>query len=123
MHNWDTNTSTQPIDFVNNFHTRFAKNFIGSLVAYMTAACSVPSQRPSVLKRGIVAAPERRAVEIGTGILREDGTVVANTDTLNDSYGFGVGMRGTGIFFSIKPGVPNLFGVSDPRGVGCVAHE
>src|SRR5205814_7178942 len=46
------------------------------------------------------------------------GNAVANTTTLNDSFGSGVVVRGAGFLlnnemddFSSKPGVPNLFGV------------
>lgn len=47
------------------------------------------------------------------------GCAVANTTTLNDSYGSGLVVRGAGFLlnnemddFSSKPGVPNLFGVT-----------
>jgi gamma-glutamyltranspeptidase/glutathione hydrolase len=47
------------------------------------------------------------------------GNAVANTTTLNDSYGSGVVVQGAGFLlnnemddFSAKPGVPNLFGVT-----------
>jgi gamma-glutamyltranspeptidase / glutathione hydrolase len=51
-------------------------------------------------------------------ILDAQGNAVANTYTLNDSYGDGVVVDGAGFLlnnemddFSIKPGVPNLYGV------------
>lgn len=51
-------------------------------------------------------------------ILDADGNAVANTYTLNDWYGNGVVVEGAGFLlnnemddFSIKPGVPNMYGV------------
>jgi gamma-glutamyltranspeptidase/glutathione hydrolase len=51
-------------------------------------------------------------------IVDAKGNAVANTTTLNDSYGSGIVVRGAGFLlnnemddFSSKPGVPNLFGV------------
>jgi gamma-glutamyltranspeptidase/glutathione hydrolase len=51
-------------------------------------------------------------------IVDRRGNAVANTTTLNDSFGSGVVVRGAGFLlnnemddFSSKPGVPNLFGV------------
>jgi gamma-glutamyltranspeptidase/glutathione hydrolase len=51
-------------------------------------------------------------------IVDAKGNAVANTTTLNDSYGSGIVVRGAGFLlnnemddFSAKPGVPNLFGV------------
>jgi gamma-glutamyltranspeptidase/glutathione hydrolase len=51
-------------------------------------------------------------------ILDADGNAVANTYTLNDWYGDGVVVEGAGFLlnnemddFSIKPGVPNMYGV------------
>ena len=51
-------------------------------------------------------------------ILDADGNAVANTYTLNDWYGNGVVVEGAGFLlnnemddFSIKPGVPNIYGV------------
>ncbi|MFP3334394.1 gamma-glutamyltransferase, partial [Pseudomonas sp. SIMBA_064] len=50
-------------------------------------------------------------------IVDKDGNAIANTYTLNFSYGTGLVADGTGILlnnemddFSIKPGVPNMFG-------------
>ena len=51
-------------------------------------------------------------------IVDEDGNAVANTYTLNFSYGTGLVAEGTGILlnnelddFSAKPGVPNAYGL------------
>lgn len=51
-------------------------------------------------------------------VLDRDGNAVAITYTLNDEFGSGYVFRGTGVLannemddFSIKPGVPNLYGV------------
>jgi len=51
-------------------------------------------------------------------IIDADGIIVSNTYTLNDSYGSGVTIRGTGILmndemddFTSKPGVPNDYGL------------
>lgn len=67
-----------------------------------------------------VAAGEVREKEQTThfSIVDAAGNAVANTTTLNDSYGSGIVVRGAGFLlnnemddFSAKPGVPNLFGV------------
>lgn len=51
-------------------------------------------------------------------IVDRDGNIVSNTYTLNDSYGSGVTIRGTGVLmnnemddFTSKPGVPNFYGL------------
>ena len=51
-------------------------------------------------------------------VVDADGNVVANTYTLNDLYGSGVTIKGTGVLlndemddFTSKPGTPNLWGV------------
>jgi gamma-glutamyltranspeptidase/glutathione hydrolase len=51
-------------------------------------------------------------------VVDPDGNVVANTYTLNDLYGSGVTIKGTGVLlndemddFTSKPGTPNLWGV------------
>ncbi len=51
-------------------------------------------------------------------IVDNDGNVVTNTYTLNDSFGSGVTARGTGVLlndemddFTSKPGVPNIYGL------------
>ena len=58
-------------------------------------------------------------------VIDQWGNAVANTYTLNGSYGNGVVVEGTGFLlnnemddFSVKPGVPNMYGV-----VGSVANE
>ena len=58
-------------------------------------------------------------------IVDRDGNAVANTYTLNTDFGSGVVVRGAGFLlnnemddFSIKPGVPNFYGV-----VGSTANE
>ena len=52
-------------------------------------------------------------------IVDRNGNAVANTTTLNDSYGSGIVVRGAGFLlnnemddFSAKPGAPNLYGVT-----------
>jgi gamma-glutamyltranspeptidase/glutathione hydrolase len=51
-------------------------------------------------------------------VIDEEGNVVSNTYTLNNSYGSGVTARGTGVLlnnemddFTSKPGVPNAYGL------------
>jgi gamma-glutamyltranspeptidase/glutathione hydrolase len=51
-------------------------------------------------------------------IVDSDGNIVSNTYTLNDSYGSGATIRGTGMLmnnemddFTSKPGVPNFYGL------------
>lgn len=64
------------------------------------------------------AAPPESASTTHFSILDAEGNVVANTYTLNDSFGSGVMAHGTGILlnnemddFTSKPGVPNLYGL------------
>jgi len=84
--------------------------------------------------RGADIAPDRRTppAAIHAGAVRHEseqtthfsvvdrhGDAVANTTTLNDSYGSGIVVRGAGFLlndemddFSARPGVPNLYGVT-----------
>ncbi len=85
-------------------------------------------------RRGAGIAPDRRtapdSVRAGDpvheseqtthfSIVDRDGNAVANTTTLNDSYGSGIVVRGAGFLlnnemddFSARPGTPNLYGVT-----------
>ena len=76
----------------------------------------------------LVDAPEGAAGGTNTthfSILDKDGNRVAGTITLNAGFGSGLMVRGTGLIlnnqmddFSIKPGVPNIYGL-----VGASANE
>jgi gamma-glutamyltranspeptidase/glutathione hydrolase len=72
---------------------------------------------PSVIRCG--AVPRESEETTHFSVVDRQGTAVANTTTLNTSYGSGVVVRGAGFLlnnemddFSAKPGVPNLYGVT-----------
>jgi gamma-glutamyltranspeptidase/glutathione hydrolase len=71
---------------------------------------------PSAVSHGAFGKEHEETTHFS--IVDKWGNAVANTTTLNDSFGSGVVVRGAGFLlnnemddFSSKPGVPNLFGV------------
>lgn len=63
-------------------------------------------------------------------VVDDEGNVVANTYTLNDSFGSGVTARGTGVLmndemddFTSKPGVPNLYGLIQGEANSIAPHK
>ena len=59
-----------------------------------------------------------------------EGNVVTNTYTLNDTYGSGVTIKGTGVLmndemddFTAKPGVPNLYGLIQGEANSIAPHK
>lgn len=72
----------------------------------------------SDVKAGEVTSTEEHEQTTHFSIVDTDGNAVAQTTTLNDSYGSKVVVRGAGFLlnnemddFSIKPGVPNMYGL------------
>jgi gamma-glutamyltranspeptidase/glutathione hydrolase len=70
----------------------------------------------STIKEGPIALQESKQTT-HLSVVDADGNAVAVTTTLNDSYGSHVVVAGSGFFlndemddFSIKPGVPNMYG-------------
>ena len=68
------------------------------------------------IKEGLIAVQESKQTT-HLSVVDADGNAVAVTTTLNDSYGSHVVVAGSGFFlndemddFSIKPGVPNMYG-------------
>jgi gamma-glutamyltranspeptidase/glutathione hydrolase len=101
----------------------FAPAPIGKLIGkdYATtrAAEIRPDRRtpPSAIDRGVFTAESTQTTHFS--IVDRWGNAVANTTTLNDSYGSGIVVRGAGFLlnnemddFSAKPGAPNLYGVT-----------
>ena len=69
------------------------------------------------VKWGVFAGQEGMETTHYT-VVDKDGTVVTNTDTINDLYGSRVTIKGTGVLmndemddFAARPGKPNLFGL------------
>ncbi len=91
-----------------------AREYIGTLGATIDPARATPSRALS----GGDPAPYESPETTHFTVVDADGGIVANTYTINDSYGSGVTIEGTGILFNdemddftAKPGSPNLFGL------------
>jgi gamma-glutamyltranspeptidase / glutathione hydrolase len=72
---------------------------------------------PDAIRPGLEAHESEQTTHFS--IVDRHGNAVANTTTLNDSYGSGIVVRGAGFLlnnemddFSAKPGAPNLYGVT-----------
>jgi gamma-glutamyltranspeptidase / glutathione hydrolase len=85
--------------------------------AGLRAGISMQQATPSMLLPG-VSAPEQRTNTSHFSIIDRDGNMVAVTQTVNLPYGNALVVPGTGFLlnnemddFSIKPGVPNAFGL------------
>ncbi len=79
-----------------------------------------PAKRtdPATLKEGAPRGKREKEETTHFSIVDAKGNAVANTYTLNDSYGSGIFVQGAGFLlnnemddFSIKPGVRNMYGV------------
>jgi gamma-glutamyltranspeptidase/glutathione hydrolase len=79
-----------------------------------------PAKRtdPATLTEGAPRGVHEKEETTHFSIVDRRGNAVANTYTLNDSYGSGLWVKGAGFLlnnemddFSIKPGVPNMYGV------------
>jgi gamma-glutamyltranspeptidase/glutathione hydrolase len=91
-----------------------SKDYAASLRAQIDPARATPS---SAVKPGNLAPYESKQTT-HFSVMDRDGNAVANTYTLNWSYGSGIVAKGTGILlnnemddFSAKPGEPNAFGL------------
>ena len=86
--------------------------------ASLAATIDMKKARPSAdVAPGIAPLPESEDTT-HFSVIDRDGNVVANTYTLNLSYGSGISVRGAGFLlnnemddFVSKPGVPNAFGL------------
>jgi gamma-glutamyltranspeptidase/glutathione hydrolase len=89
-----------------------------SYAAYRAAAISLERRTPPAdVRHGAIAHESEQTTHFS--IVDRQGNAVANTTTLNDSYGSGIVVRGAGFLlnnemddFSARPGTPNLYGVT-----------
>ncbi|MEI2735858.1 MAG: gamma-glutamyltransferase [Rhodoblastus sp.] len=86
--------------------------------ARLAAEISTERARPSAEIRHIDPAPYEGDQTTHFSVVDRDGNAVANTTTLNFSYGLGLVAEGTGVLlnnelddFAAKPGSPNAFGL------------
>ncbi len=84
----------------------------------LRAEISLKSARPSAEIKVFDPMPYESAQTTHFSIIDNDGNAVANTYTLNFSYGLGLVAEGTGILlnnelddFAAKPGAPNAYGL------------
>lgn len=107
-HLGDTDFISVPTDWL------ISKSYAHKLALVIDMA----SARPSTdIAPGVVAVPESNDTT-HFSIMDADGNVVANTYTLNFSYGSGISVAGAGFLlnnemddFVSKPGVPNAYGL------------
>ena len=95
------------------------ESLISKSYAATRAAGISPEHRtsPAEIRCGAVTPESEQTTHFS--IVDRRGNAVANTTTLNDSYGSGIVVRGAGFLlnnqmddFSAKPGAPNLYGVT-----------
>jgi gamma-glutamyltranspeptidase/glutathione hydrolase len=91
------------------------KTYIESRMKDFTPEKATPS---ALVKAGLLADSESHQTT-HISIIDQDGNAVAVTTTLNDWFGSGIVVGGAGFIlndemddFSIKPGVPNMYGVT-----------
>jgi len=84
----------------------------------MRAEISLEHARPSAEIKALNPLPYESSETTHFSIVDDDGNAVANTYTLNFSYGLGLVAEGTGILlnnelddFAAKPGAPNAYGL------------
>ena len=103
-------------DFVNNVPISglISKDYAANAIKTIKPDRATPS---SEIREGNAVAYESPETTHFT-VIDEEGNVVSNTYTLNNSYGSGVTARGTGVLlnnemddFTSKPGVPNAYGL------------
>jgi gamma-glutamyltranspeptidase/glutathione hydrolase len=103
-------------DFVNNVPTSglISKDYAANAIKTIKPDRATPSGE---IREGNPIAYESPETTHFT-VIDEEGNVVSNTYTLNNSYGSGVTARGTGVLlnnemddFTSKPGVPNAYGL------------
>jgi gamma-glutamyltranspeptidase / glutathione hydrolase len=85
---------------------------------HLRAEISASRARPSAEIKALDALPYESGQTTHFSIVDNDGNAVANTYTLNFSYGLGLVAEGTGILlnnelddFAAKPGAPNAYGL------------
>jgi gamma-glutamyltranspeptidase / glutathione hydrolase len=95
------------------------ESLVSKAYAARRAAGISPDRRtpPDAVRPGLAAHESEQTTHFS--IVDRHGNAVANTTTLNDSYGSGIVVRGAGFLlnnemddFSAKPGAPNLYGVT-----------
>ena len=95
------------------------ESLVSKSYAATRAAGISPDRRtpPAEIHAGTVTRESEQTTHFS--IVDRHGNAVANTTTLNDSYGSGIVVRGAGFLlnnemddFSAKPGAPNLYGVT-----------
>jgi gamma-glutamyltranspeptidase / glutathione hydrolase len=95
------------------------ESLVSKAYAARRAAGISPNRRtpPDAIRPGLEAHESEQTTHFS--IVDRHGNAVANTTTLNDSYGSGIVVRGAGFLlnnemddFSAKPGAPNLYGVT-----------
>jgi gamma-glutamyltranspeptidase/glutathione hydrolase len=86
--------------------------------AELRSGISLDHARPAADVRRVDPAPPEGDQTTHFSVLDKDGNAVANTYTLNFSYGLGLVAEGTGIIlnnelddFAARPGAPNAFGL------------
>jgi gamma-glutamyltranspeptidase/glutathione hydrolase len=86
--------------------------------AELRAGISVERARPAADVRRVDPAPPEGDQTTHFSVIDKDGNAVANTYTLNFSYGLGLVAEGTGVIlnnelddFAARPGAPNAFGL------------
>jgi gamma-glutamyltranspeptidase/glutathione hydrolase len=101
----------------------FANVPVSSLISKKYAAelrkgISVDRARPAADVRRVDPAPAEGDQTTHFSVVDKDGNAVANTYTLNFSYGLGLVAEGTGVIlnnelddFAARPGAPNAFGL------------
>jgi gamma-glutamyltranspeptidase len=103
-------------DFVNNVPISglISKDYAANAIKTIKPDRATPSGE---IREGNPVAYESPETTHFT-VIDEEGNVVSNTYTLNNSYGSGVTARGTGVLlnnemddFTSKPGVPNAYGL------------
>jgi gamma-glutamyltranspeptidase / glutathione hydrolase len=103
-------------DFYNvPVHSLLDNTYIESRMKDFTPERATPS---SIIKAGLLADAESHQTT-HISIIDQHGDAVAVTTTLNDWFGSGIVVSGSGFIlndemddFSIKPGVPNMYGVT-----------
>ena len=90
--------------------------------ARLAAEISTEKARPSAEIRHVDPAPYEGDQTTHFSVVDREGNAVANTYTLNFSYGLGLVAEGTGVLlnnelddFAAKPGAPNAFGLVGSR--------
>jgi gamma-glutamyltranspeptidase / glutathione hydrolase len=115
-------------DFVNNVPVKglMAKKYAANLIKSIKPDHATPS---SEIREGNPVPYESPETTHFT-VIDEEGNVVTNTYTLNNSFGSGVTAHGTGFLlnnemddFTSKPGVPNAYGLLQSENNAIAPHK